>query len=280
VATELSAIEIADGKLMTETPAALQRLDEVTARLRGRRPAVFLDFDGTLAPIVDRPEQAVMDSQMRAAVERVARLCPVAVVSGRDLPDVRRRVGLDDIYYAGSHGFDIGGPRGTHLEHRRGIEALPALEGAERMLREAAQKIDGALIDRKHFSIAVHYRLVRPADAAAVEAAVDGALAQFGGLRKGHGKKVFELQPDIDWNKGAAVRWLLQALSLDGPDVLPIYFGDDVTDEDAFLALADDGLCFAVLDASRPTAAHFGLADPGEVRMLLHKLADAMQTRR
>jgi len=264
----------------TEPRAALQHLDEITARLRGRQPAVFLDFDGTLAPIVDRPEQAAMDPPMRVAVERIARSCPVAVVSGRDLPDVRRRVGLDNIYYAGSHGFDIAGPHGTHHEHRKGTEALPALDDAERMLREAVKDIDGALIDRKHFSIAVHYRLARAADVAAIEAAVDAALARCGGLRKGHGKKVFELQPDVDWDKGAAVRWLLRSLSLDGPDVLPIYIGDDVTDEDAFRALADDGLCCAVLDTPRPTAAHFQLADPGEVRLLLLALTDAIESGR
>ncbi len=265
---------------MPDTPQALQHRDTIAARLRGRQPAVFLDFDGTLAPIVDRPELAAMDAEMRAAVERLAGLCPVAVVSGRDLPDVRQRVGLQDIYYAGSHGFDIAGPRGTHHEHRKGTDALPALDAAEAMLRAAVKYIDGALIDRKHFSIAVHYRLVRAADVATVEAAVDAALGRFAGLRKGHGKKVFELQPDVEWNKGAAVRWLLRTLSLDGPQVLPVYVGDDVTDEDAFRALADDGLCFAVLDAPRPTAAHYQVADPGEVRLLLQALADLIEAGR
>lgn len=258
-------------------PAALEHLDEIVARLRGRKLAVFLDFDGTLAPIVDRPEQAAMDGAMRRVIERLARRCPVAVVSGRDLNDVRERVGLREIYFAGSHGFDIAGPQGTQQSHRKGLAALPALDAAEKSLREMLKGIDGALIDRKHFSIAVHYRLVRESDVAAVEQAVDAALSGHPGLRKGHGKKVFELQPDIDWNKGAAVRWLLQSLALDRPGVLPVYVGDDVTDEDAFRALADDGLCFAVLDSPRPTAARYRLADPGEVCRLLEALADALE---
>lgn len=263
--------------MKSETPNALTHLGEVTARLRGRRPAVFLDFDGTLSPIVDRPEQATMDAPTRAAVERVARLCPVAVVSGRDLPDVRERVSLQDIHYAGSHGFDISGPGGMRHAHPKGVDALPAIDAAEKMLREATRDIGGAIIDRKRFSIAVHFRLTRDADLPAIDAAVDAALACHGGLRKGHGKKVYELRPDVRWDKGTAVRWLLQSLSLDQPDVLPIYFGDDVTDEDAFRELAGDGLGFVVLDAPRPTAAHFSLADPGEVRLLLEALADAIQ---
>ncbi len=267
-------------KMSADTPLALQHLGEITAQLRERQPAVFLDFDGTLAPIVDRPEQAGMDAAMRAAVEHIARLCPVAVVSGRDLPDVRARVGIEDIHYAGSHGFDIAGPRGMRHAHPQGVEALPAIDAAEKMLRAAVNNIDGAIIDRKRFSIAVHYRLARDADLPAIEGAVDAALKRHDGLRKGHGKKVFELQPDIEWDKGAAVRWLLRALSLDGPQVLPIYIGDDVTDEDAFRALAGDGLGVAVLDAPRPTAARYRVADPAEVRILLEALADAMKVRR
>lgn len=261
-------------------PGALENLDEILEQLRDRRLAVFLDFDGTLAPIVDRPEQAGMDGAMRAVIERLARLCPVAVVSGRDLDDVRKRVGLPDIYYAGSHGFDIAGPHGTQQSHRKGLEALPTLDAAEKMLRAELQGIDGALIDRKHFSIAVHYRLVREHDVARVESAVDAALRGHSGLRKGHGKKVFELQPDIAWDKGAAVRWLLQSLSLDRPEVLPIYVGDDVTDEDAFRALAGEGLCFAVLETPRPTAARYRLSSPDEVRTLLEAVAGALAGRR
>jgi len=260
-----------------QKPSALQQLEAIRARLAGRRPAVFLDFDGTLAPIVERPESAAIDAPTRAVVERLARHCPVAVVSGRDLPDVMKRVGLDNIYYAGSHGFDIAGPRGMHHAHQKGVEALPALDAAEQALREALRDIDGALIDRKRFSLAIHYRLVRGDHAAAVERAVDEALRQHHGLRKGRGKKVFELQPDVAWDKGAAVRWLLHELELEQPDVLPVYIGDDVTDEDAFRALGDQGLCIAVLDEPRPTAARYRLEDPQEVRALLEALDEALE---
>jgi len=254
-------------------PSALARIAEITARARGKRLAVFLDYDGTLTPIVDRPEDAVMGEPMRATVMRLAAHCMVAVVSGRDLADVRNRVGLADLVYAGSHGFDIAGPGGLEQVLPRVRESMPALDAAEHSLHGALGGIDGALVERKRFTIAVHYRLVRETEVPAVEHAVDAALAGHPGLRKRHGKKVFELQPDVAWDKGAAVRWLLGALDLEGRDVLPIYVGDDLTDEDAFRALAGRGVGIAVQEAPQPTVAAYTLRDPGEVRALLAGLA-------
>src|SRR3970282_1113609 len=117
-----------------------------------------------------------MDPPTRNAVERLARLCPVAVVSGRDVDDVRERAGINGIHYAGRHGFDIVAPGGLHQQHAKGVEALPALDAAERELRSALAGIDGALVERKRFSIAPHYRLVAESDWPAVEDAGDQAL--------------------------------------------------------------------------------------------------------
>jgi trehalose-phosphatase len=250
-------------------------MDALLARLRGARPVVFLDFDGTLSAIVERPGDASIDPAMRDAVARLSRACPVAVVSGRDLEDVRARVGLDGILYAGSHGFDIAGPAGMQFRHPQGTAALPALEGAEALLRQRLAGVDGALIERKRFSLATHYRMVAGDDVPVVEAAVDEAHRAHAGLRRTHGKKVFELQPDADWDKGAALRWLLAALD-PGDGVLALHIGDDVTDEDAFRALRDDGIGIVVMQPPRPTAAHYWLPDPAAVRAFLVELADAL----
>ncbi len=247
-------------------------MPEIQARLRGRRLAAFLDYDGTLTPIVPRPELAVLADGMRAALERLARLAPVAVVSGRDLADVRARVGLE-LVYAGSHGFDIAGPGGVRFEHPRGLAALPALDAAERQLRAALAGVEGVLVERKRFTLAVHYRQVRAAFTPAVERAVDAALGTPAPLRKMRGKNVFELLPDLDWDKGAAVLWLLEALALAGNDVLPLYAGDDVTDEDAFRALQGRGLGIVVAAEPRATAARYRLRDPEEVGAFLEALA-------
>jgi trehalose-phosphatase len=254
-------------------PDALACFDELAARLGGRRLVVFLDYDGTLTPIVDDPAAATLSSAARAAVEGLARRVPVAVVSGRDLDDVRARVGLEGVYYAGSHGFDIAGP-GVREQNRAGTAALPALDAAEASVRRRLAGVAGAQVERKRFSIAVHYRRVRAAqDVAQVKEAVAAAAAEHPTLRRATGKKVLELQPAADWDKGRAVLWLLSQLTRDGDEALPLYIGDDTTDEDAFRALADRGVSVLVADAARPTAAGYVLADPERVRRLLQRLA-------
>jgi len=253
-------------------PSALKHTEEILGA-RGQRLAVFLDYDGTLTPIVARPEDATLGSQMRETVERLAQACQVAVVSGRDLADVRERVGLDGIVYAGSHGFDIVGPGGLRKENPEARTCLPALDQAEAALRQATAAIPGAQIERKKYSIAIHFRNVPDARVKDVEPLVDAVAEQHSNLRKGHGKKVFELQPDIEWHKGRAVLWLLQALKLDTPEVLPLYVGDDLTDEDAFKALRERGVGIVVRDEPRPTAARYALDNTREVGSFLALLA-------
>ncbi len=254
-------------------PSALSAFDAIARRLLGRRPAVFLDYDGTLTPIVDRPELAVLSAAMRAAIERLAARCPVAIVSGRDRADVERLVGLDALYYAGSHGFDITGPGGFTMQHEGGAAHAPALRHAERELHHRLRDVPGVLVEGKRYAVAVHYRLTLAHRAADVERAVDGVVGAVLGLRKTGGKKIFELRPDVPWDKGRAVLWLLEALGLDDGSTLPCYLGDDETDEDAFRALADRGVGVVVSHERRWTHAGYGLRDVGEVREFLTRLA-------
>src|SRR6476661_9188587 len=220
-------------------PSALDHIDEIMAGRDGKRPAVFLDYDGTLTPIVSHPEDAWLSESMRQTLRSLAARVPVAILSGRDLDDVRGRVLVDGIVYAGSHGFDIAGAGG--LRRELGTAYLPVLDKAETELREALDEIPGAQLERKHFSVAAHYRNVNENDAFRVALVMDGVAARHRELRRMDGKKVYELLPDIDWNKGKAALWLLETL-LEGRNALPIYIGDDRTDEDAFRALDQRGI--------------------------------------
>ncbi len=277
VVADLADLAIEDEVL----PHALDGFDEIARRLEGRRLAVFLDYDGTLTPIVERPEDAVLPDAVRATIAELAALCTVAIVSGRDRADVETMVGLDGLVYAGSHGFDIRGPGGLRQEHERAAEFLPLLDGAEALLRRRLDGVAGALVERKRFAIAVHYRRVAEAEVAAVDAAVAEALTEAGPqLRRTGGKKIYELRPSLPWDKGKAVLWLLRTLGLDGPDVVPIYLGDDETDEDAFAALRDGG-GFGILVAAgpQPTAARYVLSDPDQVGALLRRLIETTASR-
>ncbi len=253
-------------------PSALDDFETISRETEEKRIAVFLDYDGTLTPIVETPDQAVMREDMRAAVIELSRHCPVGIISGRDLEDVRDKVRIDSIVYAGSHGFDIAGPSGLQVENQIGMEFLPVLDRAEKELSQELGSIQGMLLERKKFAIAIHYRLVDPGKVERVEKVVDEVAARHPELRKAYGKKIFELQPDTDWHKGKALLSLLRTLKLDGENVLPFYIGDDVTDEDAFRALKGRGIGIVVWDKPYETAAAYSLKNPDEVRKFLLKL--------
>jgi trehalose-phosphatase len=198
---------------------------------------------------------------------------PVAVLSGRAREDVAAMVGLPQLVYAGSHGFDIAGPGGLRFELDQGIPETIA--AAARRLEAHLAGIPGLLVEPKRFAVAVHYRLVDECELPRIERAVDAALAGHPDLKKTYGKKVFELRPAIDWHKGKALRWLLEHLleQPGSPDLLPIYMGDDDTDEDAFREIAGSGIGILVADEPRETAAEYGLRDPDAAREWLARLA-------
>jgi trehalose 6-phosphate phosphatase len=249
-------------------PSALKNVQEIARR--GDRPAIFLDYDGTLTPIVSHPEKALPSDSMRQALQALVLQAPVAILSGRDLDDVRQRVNIGAIVYAGSHGFDIAGPRGLRKE--MAIEFLPKLDMVEKELGKQLSGITGARVERKRFSIAAHYRNVNESDVPKVKRAVSEVAARHRELRKMDGKKVYELLPDIDWDKGKAVLWLLETPGLENAKIRPIYIGDDRTDEDAFHALETSGVGILVRQQPRPTAASYSLKDPAEVERFLREL--------
>jgi trehalose-phosphatase len=244
--------------------------------IRGRRPAIFLDYDGTLTPIVDRPQLAVLSEPMRDVLARLSRACPVVIVSGRDREDVARLVGLDHLVYAGSHGFDISGPSGLRREHPEARAYLGALDDAASSLGVLLAGVEGALVERKRFAIAVHYRLVASTEISKVDADDDAEVRAHSSLRRPGGKMVFELRPRVSWDKGKAVLWLLEALDLGGPDIEPFYIGDDETDEDAFRAVRGRGVGIRVGEDLRPTEATFMLHDPDAVRTFLSGLLEGL----
>ena len=253
-------------------PSARDHAGAIHARLAEHQLALFLDYDGTLTPIVRRPEQAALSDAMRGVLRELANRCTVGIISGRDLDDLRQMVRLEPLVYAGSHGFDIVGPEGLRRQQQDAVTRLPSLDQAEQALREQLQPVAGAWVERKRFALAAHYREVADEDVERVREAVERVVAEHEDLRPREGKKIFELQPDVEWDKGRAVIWLLSTLGLDHPSILPVYIGDDTTDEDAFQSLHDRGLGIVVGAPVSHTRAHYSLRDTDEVEAFLRDL--------
>ncbi|MEF2553589.1 trehalose-phosphatase [Aurantimonas sp. A2-1-M11] len=260
-------------RTLDRIPTVWDRQQDLEARIGGRRLAVFLDYDGTLTPIVEDFSKADICGEMVEAIGQLAARVPTAIVSGRDLSDVRGRVGLEQVFYAGSHGFDIAGPGDLHERPEQAGQFLSPIEAAGNDLEDAIRGIGGAQIERKTFSIAVHVRKVAETDFETVERAVDAVVGRQPKLRKSRGKKVFEIQPRAEWDKGNAVEWLLDNTRLGEGDALALYIGDDLTDEDAFAALSGRGIAIVVRGADRITTADYALDDAQDVRRFLGWLA-------
>jgi len=276
VVTDLHEVTVRTGdRRMSQLPDALQALG-LAAGLTARQPAVFFDFDGTLSEIVDDPAAARPAAGATEALQKLAAQCPVAVLSGRDLADVTERVGLPDIWYAGSHGFELTAPDGTHHQNDAAAAVIPVLAQVAAQLRDQLGSIPGVVVEHKRFGVAVHYRNAARDRVGEVAAAVR-ATGQHHSLRVTTGREVIELRPDIDWDKGKTLRWVIDHLHHAGSGpLMPIYLGDDITDEDAFDAVRHDGVPIVVRhtdDGDRATAALFALDSPARVTEFTDRLA-------
>ena len=268
---------------MSQLPNAIGAA-EFTGADPGRRPAVFFDFDGTLSQIVADPAAARLVDGAAEALRALAAHVPVAVLSGRDLADVRERVGLPGLWYAGSHGFELIAPDGTAHRNDDAVAAVPVLADAADTLRARLAGLAGVAVEHKRYAVAVHYRNAARADVPAVLAAVRTAGRERG-LRVTTGREVIELRPDLDWDKGRTLRWILQRLPASGPQRWwPVFLGDDITDEDAFDAVRSPDLAGAGIvvrhrdDGDRATAAGFALEDPDQAAEFTRRLAEQVGT--
>ncbi|PON64935.1 Trehalose-phosphatase [Parasponia andersonii] len=264
-------------------PSALTMFEEITKASEGKQLVMFLDYDGTLSPIVEDPDQAFMSNEMRKAVKAVARYLPTAIVSGRSRDKVYSFVKLAELYYAGSHGMDIKGPtKATKYKNVHGKEEvifqpakefLPMIDEVYTILFENTKSIPGAMVEHNKFCISVHFRNVDEKSWAALAEQVRTVLNEHPKLRFTQGRKVLEIRPTIKWDKGKALEFLLESLGYaNSSEVLPIYIGDDQTDEDAFKVVRDRGQGFGILVSKAPkqTSASYSLQDPSEARLHIY----------
>lgn len=253
--------------------------------LKGKFVYLFLDYDGTLSRIADMPDRAFIPKKTKELIRELSKFpeCRIAVISGRALKDIKKRIGIKNIVYAGNHGLEIEGPKINY--------SVPLSPNYKKILKKIKSKlgfelepIKGVFLEDKGFSFSVHYRLVDKKKIPLVKSAFYSITLPYktrNDIKIGYGKKVLEIKPPLNWNKGKVVLWLLAKKPFTAKEfkkkVLPIYIGDDITDEDAFKVLKKSSIAIFVGKA-KDTKAGFYLKNPAEVaeflRVILERLRD------
>jgi len=254
--------------------------NKVAQRLKSANHVLLLcDFDGTLTPIVDRPELTVLPAETTKLLRKLAknRRYTVGIVSGRALADLKGKVSVDGIVYAGNHGLEIEG-FGSDFLDPVAEEMRPFFQMLSHALLATLRGIKGVFVENKGLTLSVHYRSVDDAEETRVKdafAKVTDPLHVTGRIRVTEGKKVYEIRPPVDWDKGKAIAWLIARCreTRGKSGALPVYLGDDLTDEDGFKVIEkNNGISVFVGEQSFPSVARYFLKSPQEVIELLKML--------
>jgi len=253
----------------------------IEERLKDKKIFLLLDYDGTLAPIVRRPEEARIPEDTRSVIQALVKNpgCRVAIISGRELKDLQEKVGIQGIIYAGNHGLELEGPR---IRFRKFLSKgyTQALQKLRVELTRKMSPFRGVIIEDKGLSLSIHYRRVPQKAVAQLktvfhETVITSFIADT--VRIKEGKMVLEIRPPVEWDKGKIVLWLLarQQFAAGGKRVFPVYIGDDSTDEDAFRALKDKGLTVLVGSPAVQSQARYYVRDTQEVYNLLRLIINS-----
>lgn len=262
----------------------LAQWPQVQQKLKNNFVCIFLDFDGTLTPIISSPENTVLGKKTKDILKHLTESmsCQVIIVSGRSLRNIQKLIGIKNIIYAGNHGLEFGDLK-THMEIPVSIKYKNLLRSLRKKIVGKMASIPGVLIEEKKFSLSLHYRLVNKDDVSMVVNIFRNIIEPYkeqSELILMEGKKVLEILPPISWNKGNIVLSSLVFLRtiLKNNKIIPLYIGDDVTDEHAFLVLKKIGITTCVGN-KKTTQADYYLKDHKEVQKFLTKLFVYIQNR-
>ncbi len=254
--------------------------DKVRLTIKEAEHVLLLsDYDGTLTPIVEKPELAILSEETRKLLKSLAKnhRYTLGIISGRALSDLKGKVRVENIVYAGNHGLEIEGFGSSYFDPIA-EEMRPLLELLNRVLSATLRGTRGAFVENKGLTLSVHYRTVSENEQEVVRDTfqkVTDPLHATGRIKVTQGKKVYEIRPPVDWDKGKAVTWLLEKCrqTKRKSRVLPIYLGDDLTDEDGFKAVEkNNGISILVSDELRQSLASYFVKSPDEVVQFLKVL--------
>lgn len=238
---------------------------------------LLLDYDGTLCPIADSPEKAVLPKEVRQTLHELTGRphIRIAIISGRSLNDIKKQVGLDRIIYAGNHGLELSANDTKFVYPSK--KQISMIHEIAKELNPIVENIEGAFLENKKLTLSVHYRNAAKEDALVLKSRVLKTIRtylEFEQIKFNQGKCVLEIRPN-EWHKGALIEWLLAHPKKFGikADALSIYLGDDETDESAFSEINQfGGISIFVGSSSKKTNAKFFLSSPKKVYLFLKEL--------
>lgn len=239
---------------------------------KNSRILLALDFDGTLTPIMPCPQDVVLNAELRKILSKLSqkqKYC-VAVISGRSLKDVKNLVKIKGLIYSGNHGFEIKGPKIKFL-HPAYKNFRPYIKDIKFELLKKVKGVKGCLLEDKIVTLSLHYRLVGSKEIPFLKKAIkESACAFRKKIKVTQGKKVFEIRPRLNWDKGKALKTIAKLIKKKQND-LTIYIGDDKTDNDAFKVMGKKDISIFVGKDKNSSAKYF-LKDTVQVRNFLKRL--------
>ncbi|MDI6804263.1 MAG: trehalose-phosphatase [Bacteroidota bacterium] len=241
---------------------------------------IFLDYDGTIVPIQEKPKQAKLPESSRLLLDELAQHpnTYVGIVSGRSMKDIRRMVKLTSLFYIANHGYEIYS-RKIKWRHPIVTDIVPILKKLRTNFKKALKAIHGVLIENKIITLSIHYRQLSGTLVSTLKKIIKSKMQEYSRFLKiSSGKKVFEIKPKNNWNKGKAIFKVMDLFNAT-TDPLIIYIGDDKTDEDAFRLLPKGAFAIYVGSNSSSKAKYF-LNDPNEVILFLKKLNHSLVLRK
>jgi len=250
---------------------------DVKRQIANKHVVLLLDYDGTITPIVETPDRARIPKQIKRLLKALSAnpRFTLAIISGRGLKDVKKRVGLKSIIYSGNHGLQIQGPN-IRFEVETSPDYKTILQKIKSELKQILSPVKGILLEDKGLCLSLHYRLTDKKEVPFVRETFYQVVLPYlrlGKIKTEIGKKVLEVRPAVEWSKGKAVLCLLSKRKsrLRGRPILPIYIGDDITDEDAFKVLKNKGLTIFVGNPKKSHAKYY-LKNTREVSKFLKRL--------
>lgn len=232
---------------------------------------LLLDFDGVLSAIAETGEKAFISDENMTLLKECTKIFPTAIITGRTLTEIKKKVGLKNLFYIASHGLEWEEDGEYHLKPIP-KEIIEVISLAKEKIKLLINRYPGMIFEDKSFMFATHYRIMKPELVETFIKEVTSILEPIvkqHKLRLDHNLKTFELRPEINWDKGDSVLFAENHFNKKtGEKFVPIYIGDGMTDEDAFIILKEKGIAIRIGE-DKTSAAKWYLRNQKEVSLFL-----------